>query len=81
MMTTAAPSLAWADRSVRAMIRRWLALVNSIALMCATLPWLGPHLERAGYRRLGGPIFALYRPLCHQVAWLYPRIHETFSEV
>jgi uncharacterized membrane protein len=66
-MTTASTQLAWIDRGVRAVIRHWLVFVNSMAILYAALPWIGPLLERAGYTRLGRLVFLLYTPLCHQL--------------
>lgn len=66
-MTATPPRLAWLDRSARAVIRHWLAIVNSMAVLYATLPWVGPLLERAGYASPGRLIFLLYSPLCHQL--------------
>src|SRR5689334_6800086 len=65
-MTTTPPQLAWVDRSVRSIIRHWLFLVNTMAIVYAGMPWIAPLLERAGYTRLGRLIFLLYTPLCHQ---------------
>jgi uncharacterized membrane protein len=67
MSTAPSPQLAWVDRSARAIIRHWLFIVNSMAVLYAALPWLGPILQNAGYTRLGRLIFVMYRPLCHQL--------------
>ena len=65
---SAAPSpLAWVDRGARTIIRHWLFVVNSMAVLYAVLPWAGPVLENAGYTRLGQLIFSMYRTLCHQL--------------
>ena len=58
--------LAWLDRVARAVARHWLLLLNTFAVTYATLPWIAPLLQRAGFSRLGGFIFTVYSATCHQ---------------
>ena len=61
------PDLAWVDRGARAVARHWLLFFNSLALLFAALPWIGPLLQGAGYDRTGRLLFFLYGSLCHQL--------------
>jgi uncharacterized membrane protein len=69
MNTTTTNDYAWIDRAARSVARHWLFLFNSVAVLYAGLPWISPALREAGYERLGGLIFAIYRfgAFCHQL--------------
>lgn len=67
-MSAATPGdLQWLDRVARGVVRYWLLLLNAAVITYATLPWLAPLLEGAGYTRLGHLIFRLYSAVCHQL--------------
>ena len=55
------------DHFARALIRHWLLIFNSLAVLYATLPWIAPLLERAGWTRTGHLIFQMYGAWCHQL--------------
>ncbi len=58
----------WLDRRIFAFARRWLRYFNGFMALYVGLPILAPVLLAAG---IGGPattIYALYRPMCHQMA-------------
>lgn len=63
----------WSQRISRAASRflllvsaHWLLLANLFFLLYVGLPVLAPVLQRLGYSRLAGVIYAAYRPFCHQ---------------
>ena len=56
-----------ADRFVHWLSRRWLAVLNTIALAYAGLPVVAPVLIYLGLEWPGRVIHAVYRPLCHQL--------------
>lgn len=55
------------ERFAQALIRHWLLLFNSVAVLYAALPWIAPLLERAGWLRTGHLIFKFYGAWCHQL--------------
>ena len=67
MTSASTTQLRWLDRSLRAVVRHWLLILNGIAVLYAALPWIAPLLQQAGFRRAGRLIFALYSGLCHQL--------------
>jgi uncharacterized membrane protein len=55
------------DRSIRAMLRHWVWILNGLLLVYAGLPWLSPLLRMLGFERLGQVIFGVYSLFCHQL--------------
>ena len=45
----------------------WLLLFNIVAAIYVSIPFLAPVLMDAGRSRGAGLIYAVYRPLCHQL--------------
>ena len=58
---------ALADRFVLWLSRRWLVVLNIIALAYVGLPVVAPALMYLGMEWPARAIHALYRPLCHQL--------------
>jgi len=56
-----------ADRLLLWFVRHWLAIVNLGALLYVGVPFLAPVLMHAGAEPPARAIYALYRPLCHQL--------------
>lgn len=49
--------------------KHWLAIVNFIVLLYVGLPFSAPMLMKAGAQRQASWVYALYSPLCHQLAY------------
>ncbi|MGD1993643.1 MAG: DUF2085 domain-containing protein [Anaerolineae bacterium] len=58
-----------ADRFIFWLAQHWLAIFNVMALLYVGLPFLAPILMRVGVEPVGRAIYALYRPLCHQLPY------------
>ncbi|HEC33930.1 MAG TPA: DUF2085 domain-containing protein [Chloroflexi bacterium] len=56
-----------ADRIIFWLLRHWLAIFNLGAFLYVGLPFLAPILMHAGAEGSAQVIYALYRPLCHQL--------------
>jgi uncharacterized membrane protein len=56
-----------ADRFVLWLSRRWLQVVNVLALVYVGLPLLAPLLMHLGVEWASRLIHAVYKPLCHQL--------------
>lgn len=65
-MTTQSALRNLPDRAIIWCYRHWLGLVTTLVLLYGSLPWLAPLLIAFGYYQLGGLLFYLYTPLCHQ---------------
>ncbi len=48
-------------------LKHWLLLITLAAAVCALLPIAAPALMFTGHSRLGGLVYLLFRPLCHQL--------------
>ncbi|HHS98178.1 MAG TPA: DUF2085 domain-containing protein [Chloroflexi bacterium] len=57
------------DRLVLWMAHHWLALFNLAAFLYVGLPFLAPVLMRTGAEGPAQVIYAMYRPLCHQLPY------------
>jgi uncharacterized membrane protein len=55
------------DRFVFWLSRHWLAVFNALAFLYAGLPILAPILMRLGVEGPASFIYAIYKPLCHQL--------------
>lgn len=74
------------DRLVFWLCKHWLAVFNTAALIYVGLPVLAPVLMHGGAPGLGRIIYAIYKPLCHQLPhrsfFLFgPQIAYTLSEL
>ncbi len=49
--------------------KRWLAIVNLLVFLYVGLPFSAPVLIKAGATRPASVIYALYNPMCHQLAF------------
>ncbi|WP_322806288.1 DUF2085 domain-containing protein [Thermanaerothrix sp.] len=49
--------------------RHYLAVFNFFLLLYVGIPFLAPLSLRLGWNRLAGAIYAVYSPLCHQLAF------------
>ena len=58
-----------ADRAIYWLMRHWLALFNLGALLYVGLPLLAPVLMHLGVEGPARAIYAMYRPLCHQLPY------------
>lgn len=58
-----------ADRLIYWLFRHWLALANLIAFLYVGLPFLAPVLMHEEAEAAARVIYALYRPLCHQLPY------------
>ncbi len=58
-----------ADRLIYWLMRRWLALFNLVAFLYVGLPFLAPVLMHWGVEGPAQVIYAMYRPLCHQLPY------------
>jgi uncharacterized membrane protein len=58
-----------ADRFIFWLAQHWLAIFNVMALLYVGLPFLAPTLMQLGGEPVGRAIYALYRPLCHQLPY------------
>jgi len=58
---------AFLNRLVHFTANHWLLIVNSVMAIQATLPALPPALMVAGRHSAGRFMYALFRPLCHQL--------------
>jgi len=58
-----------ADRLVGWLARHWLALFNLAALLYVGLPFLAPVWMHFGLRGPALVVYAMYRPLCHQLPY------------
>jgi len=58
-----------ADRFIFWLARHWLAIFNLAALLYVGLPFLAPVLMHAGIEGPAQTIYAMYRPLCHQLPY------------
>ena len=67
MTSASTTQFRWLDRSLRAVMRHWLLILNGVAVLYAALPWIAPLLQQAGFQRAGRFIFGLYSGLCHQL--------------
>jgi uncharacterized membrane protein len=65
--TLAARVSSVADRAVFWLSRRWLRVVNGLALLYVGLPLLAPLLMYLGAEWPARVVHAIYRPLCHQL--------------
>lgn len=54
------------NRSIDFLARHWLFWLNWGVGLYATLPWMAPLAQAAGWTYLGRVLFRLYTPLCHQ---------------
>ncbi|HUG62299.1 MAG TPA: DUF2085 domain-containing protein [Methylomirabilota bacterium] len=54
------------DRLIYRFARRWLLVVNLLALSLAALPLIAPFLRAAGSHAISRPIDAFFGLLCHQ---------------
>jgi uncharacterized membrane protein len=57
------------DKLVLALAEHWLLLVNLVIAVYAGLPFLAPTLMALGYTRPAEMIYAIYKPLCHQLPY------------
>lgn len=64
-----AQPLSTSDRLVVWMARRWLFLFNLAAFLYVGLPFLAPVLMRVGAETPAQVIYAMYKPLCHQLPY------------
>ena len=67
-------TVVFADRVIYWFARHWLVLANLAALLYAGLPALAPVLMHWGLTAQAQVIYALYRPLCHQLpfrSWFF----------
>jgi uncharacterized membrane protein len=55
------------ERGVEWGLRHWLLLANAGAALYAALPWAAPLAQASGHPLIGGLLFRLYTPLCHQL--------------
>jgi uncharacterized membrane protein len=63
-------SPAWAQRIEHIahwILRHWLVCANGLVLLYGGIPWLSPLAYANGYPLIGWFLFAIYRPLCHQI--------------
>lgn len=58
-----------ADRFIFWLAQHWLTIFNVMALLYVGLPFLAPTLMELGIEPMGRAIYALYRPLCHQLPY------------
>ncbi|HIE37991.1 MAG TPA: DUF2085 domain-containing protein [Anaerolineales bacterium] len=58
-----------ANRAIFWLLRHWLAFFNLGAFLYVGLPFLAPLLMRAGMEGMAQIVYALYRPLCHQLPY------------
>ena len=72
--TSPRPTDVWAQRVgwaltvfMRWFSAHWLAMANLALALYISLPLLAPWLEHTGHHRLGGLIYLVFRPLCHQL--------------
>jgi uncharacterized membrane protein len=56
-----------ADRFISWLSKHWLAVFNSLAFLYVGLPFLAPTLMHRGAGGAASVIYAMYRPLCHQL--------------
>ena len=55
------------DKLVFSLAKHWLLLINLVIAVYGGLPLLAPVLMGVGYPRLAEFIYAIYKPLCHQL--------------
>jgi uncharacterized membrane protein len=56
-----------ADRFIFWLSKHWLAVFNLLAFLYVGLPFLAPTLMHVGAEGAASLIYAIYRPLCHQL--------------
>jgi uncharacterized membrane protein len=57
------------NRSLLFFARHWLAIFNLIVFLYVSLPFGAPYFMKIGAERPARMIYALYKPLCHQLAY------------
>ncbi len=57
------------QRFVYWLSKHWLALANLFVLVYVGLPFTAPVLMKAGWRGPARTVYAIYKPLCHELAF------------
>ncbi len=57
------------NRGLLFFARHWLAIFNIIVFMYVSLPFAAPALMKIGAEKPARVIYAVYKPLCHQLAY------------
>jgi uncharacterized membrane protein len=57
----------WVDRFIFWLTKHWLAVFNVIAFLYVGLPFLAPTLVQWGLEGPARILYAMYRPMCHQL--------------
>lgn len=57
------------NRALHFFARHWLAIFNLIVFIYVGLPFTAPYLMKVGAERPAHAIYAVYKPLCHQLAY------------